>query len=84
MNIRPLSKSNNDIALFELAFRPMFLLGTMSAVISLLIWITQYSGWYFFDSYWDSKTMHSHEMLYGFIVVIIAGFLLTAAKPGPD
>lgn len=71
--------------LFELGFRPFFLLGLMYAPVSLVVWLyglygrTNYFG---IDSYW-----HAHEMVNGFVVAIISGFLLTAiqnwtGKPG--
>ena len=66
--------------LFRLAFRPFFLGGAIYSILALslwgVFWITglnwvPYGGWI----WW-----HAHEMLYGFVVAIMAGFLLTAVK----
>jgi len=52
INIQPASKPKTEIALFQLAFRPMFLLGPIAAIFGFLIWVTQYSGWYLAEAYW--------------------------------
>lgn len=67
-------------ALFELAFRPFFLFGTLFAIVHITLWLSLYSGFAVFKStanmpifYW-----HGHEMVFGYCFAIIAGFLLTA------
>jgi uncharacterized protein involved in response to NO len=66
--------------LFSLGFRTFFLLAGFAALALLIIWqaITQGSishSAYFTDTYW-----HAHEMLLGYTVAVIAGFLLTAVS----
>jgi uncharacterized protein involved in response to NO len=58
-------------------FRPFFLLGALYAVISLLIWGGFYTG-HFPSPHSDPVAWHAHEMIYGFAMAIVAGFLLTA------
>lgn len=67
-------------ALFELAFRPFFLFGSLFAILHISLWLTLYSGLVNFKAanslsifYW-----HGHEMIFGYSFAIIAGFLLTA------
>ena len=68
-------------ALFNLGFRPFFLGATIIAVVSMALWMSVYvfhlpvplAGISAFQ--W-----HAHEMIYGFAMAVIAGFLLTAVK----
>lgn len=70
-----------DFALFNLGFRPFFLLGSVFSLISILIWGGVYVyGWTipalpFSPLYW-----HAHEMIFGYGMAVIAGFLLTAVR----
>jgi uncharacterized protein involved in response to NO len=67
-------------SLFNLGFRPFFLGGALSAALLIGLWLVIYSkgyqpNYYNFGIYW-----HAHEMLFGFSLAIIAGFLLTAVR----
>ena len=68
-------------ALLHLGFRPFFLGAATAAVLLILIWMLIYQFAWSLDlnglppTYW-----HAHEMVYGYGLAIIAGFLLTAAK----
>lgn len=69
-----------DYPLFALGFRAFFALAGLAALILILFWNALLNGslmteHYFPDSYW-----HAHEMLLGYAVAVIAGFLLTAVK----
>lgn len=60
-------------------FRPFFLLGALYSVVSLLIWGGFYAGYVSPPSVLaDPVSWHAHEMVYGFTMAIVAGFLLTA------
>ena len=65
--------------LFALGFRVFFLLAGFSALALLILWqqMTQETLLppYFTGNYW-----HAHEMLLGYTVAVIAGFLLTAVS----
>ncbi len=66
------------IALWETGFRPFFLLGCFGGMVLLLTWVWTYalSGpTSTIDVLW-----HSHEMIHGFAVAIIVGFLLTSSQ----
>ena len=64
-------------ALWALGFRPFYLLASLFAAASMLLWIAQYSGLLPF-AYVAGPVWHGHEMLFGFTTAVIAGFLLTA------
>lgn len=60
-------------------FRPFFILGSFYSVVNLLIWGGFYSGYASPpDFFLDPVSWHAHEMIYGFTMAIVAGFLLTA------
>ena len=66
-------------ALLELGFRPFFFLGALYSLISLLVWGGFYAGQIVPPAFLiDPVSWHIHEMIYGFTLAIIAGFLLTA------
>ncbi|MEH6587019.1 MAG: NnrS family protein [Halioglobus sp.] len=67
-------------SLFRLAFRPFFLLGALFSVISILLWAGMFSGLVAVSPFGGALWWHSHEMLFGFVVAIIVGFLLTAVQ----
>ena len=59
-------------------FRPFFFLGAMWAVIALVLWMLAFSGGLALPSGFEPLIWHRHEMLFGFVGAIVAGFLLTA------
>jgi uncharacterized protein involved in response to NO len=66
-------------ALWNLGFRPFYLLAGIFSAISVLLWMAQYSGWLPF-AYLQGPLWHGHEMLFGFTMAVVAGFLLTAVR----
>lgn len=59
-------------------FRPFFLGGAVWAVVALALWLTALAGQIAIPSTFDALSWHRHEMLFGFVGAVIAGFLLTA------
>lgn len=72
-------KKSYRFSLLHLGFRPFFLLGSVFAVvaIALWLWILSFGGW-LASSELTIFQWHAHEMLYGYTLAVIAGFLLTA------
>ena len=64
-------------ALWNLGFRPFYLLASLFGASSVLLWIAQLSG-LLPGAYLPGPIWHGHEMLFGFATAVIAGFLLTA------
>lgn len=65
--------------LFNLGFRPFFLSAGVLAWLLLPLWLLHlHTGWAVMPL--PPPTWHGHEMLYGFTVAVIAGFLLTAVQ----
>jgi uncharacterized protein involved in response to NO len=68
-------------AFLHTGFRPFFALATVATVLLMLIWLDLYSfGSAKFISHYPPISWHAHEMIYGFGLAIVAGFLLTAVK----
>lgn len=61
-------------------FRPFFFCGALYAVLSIGIWGAFYAGTGIMPPvfFLDAVSWHAHEMIYGFSMAIVAGFLLTA------
>ncbi len=60
-------------------FRPFFMAGSLYAIISILLWAGVYSGHVVPPGIFaDPVAWHAHEMIYGFAMAIVTGFLLTA------
>ena len=59
-------------------FRPFFLAGAVWAVVALSIWLYALATGAALPSTFDPLAWHRHEMLFGFVGAVIAGFLLTA------
>lgn len=65
-------------ALFSQGFRPFFLATALWAAIALAVWIHLLNSGDTLPSRFDPLTWHIHEMLFGFVMAAVAGFLLTA------
>jgi uncharacterized protein involved in response to NO len=69
-------------AFFTLGFRPFFLGTSLFSVLAMLAWISVY----LFNiqltvfSYYPPTIWHAHEMIFGYSMAVIAGFVLTAVK----
>ena len=59
-------------------FRPFFLGGAVWAVVALILWLCSLAGQLVLPTAFDALAWHRHDMLFGFVGAIIAGFLLTA------
>ena len=65
-------------ALLSFGFRPFFLLASLWSAASLTIWVVMLFTGSALPSRFDPLAWHIHEMLFGFVLGTIAGFLLTA------
>src|SRR5581483_557102 len=65
-------------ALLSHGFRPFFLLAAVWAAGAIATWLWLLHAGTALPSRFDGLTWHIHEMLFGFVMAAIAGFLLTA------
>lgn len=71
---------NNGMTFFALGFRPFFLFAGIGAVLLLALWLLVYHGTLAAPGYYGGVAWHGHEMLFGYAVAVVAGFLLTAVR----
>ena len=66
-------------ALWQLGFRPFYLLAGIFGALSIALWAAQFSG-VLGATYLPGPAWHAHEMLFGFALAVIVGFLFTAGR----
>ncbi len=64
---------------WALGFRPFYLLASVFAALSVGTWVLQYAG-LAPSSPIRGPVWHGHEMLFGYAMAVIAGFLFTAVR----
>ncbi|MEO1169521.1 MAG: NnrS family protein [Pseudomonadota bacterium] len=57
-------------------FRPFFFLGACYAALAIPLWLAAFTHGYSIGG--DAMRWHIHEMLFGYLAAIVAGFLMTA------
>lgn len=65
---------------FNLGFRPFFLLAGVFAILLIPLWLAIFSGLWSVPAYLGPLGWHAHEMLFGYTMAVVAGFLLTAVR----
>ncbi len=75
------ANKNERFALFDLGFRPFFLGAVIYSIISVVTWMLIYT----FNPAMPMGSLsafqwHAHEMIFGYCLAVVAGFLLTAVK----
>ncbi|GAB3442054.1 NnrS family protein [Massilia solisilvae] len=65
-------------ALLALGFRPFYLLAAAFAAVSIPAWIASYYG--VAGPFQVGLAWHVHEMMFGFVVAVVVGFLYTAGR----
>lgn len=81
INIEHAAQPSSGLALWNLGFRPFFLLAGIFAVLTMGMWMAIYV----FNLPYSTTGIsvyqwHAHEMIYGYSLAVIAGFLLTAVR----
>ncbi len=64
----------------RLGFRPFYLGGALVAALLVPLWVALFLGYVVWVPAVPPLLWHAHEMLFGFAVAIIVGFLMTAGK----
>jgi uncharacterized protein involved in response to NO len=72
-----------SFALWALGFRPFYLLAGGFASLSIGLWALQFAGW-LPHPYLSGPLWHAHEMLFGFALAVVVGFLFTAGRNWTD
>src|SRR6516225_1256226 len=65
-------------AILSYAFRPFFLFGALWAAAAVAVWLPMLRGHVVLPSAFTPIEWHVHELIYGYVLAAVAGFLLTA------
>ncbi len=65
-------------AFLSYGFRPFFLGASLFTGLAILAWVALFVGRVSVDFLYPPREWHVHEMLFGYLPALIAGFLLTA------
>ncbi len=76
----PLAPAGIGIPLLRLGFRPFYLGAAAGAVIPMLLWQRAFVGSLDLRTGLAPAAWHGHEMLFGVVPAVVAGFLFTAGK----
>lgn len=66
--------------LLNIGFRPFYLLGAVFAVVAMAAWLVVFTGMANLGGYLQGVSWHSHEMVFGFTMAVMTGFLFTAVR----
>ncbi|WP_346350989.1 NnrS family protein [Oceanimonas sp. AH20CE76] len=80
MQILDAQKENKIVPLFRLGFRVFFLGGALFSCLAMLVWLLSLRGMTLLPGVSNPIWWHAHEMIFGFGLAIIAGFVLTAMQ----
>jgi uncharacterized protein involved in response to NO len=69
-----------QFAAFALGFRPFYLLAGAFGALSIGLWAVQLSGRLSAAQLLSGSHWHAHEMLFGYTLAVITGFLFTAVR----
>ena len=71
-------------AFLSYGFRPFFLGAALFAGLVVLTWVALFAGQIQAEFLYPAREWHVHEMLFGYLPALIAGFLLTAMPNWTD
>lgn len=78
--VKAAAQKPQGLPLLRLGFRPFYLGGALLSALIVPLWVALFLGWAPVTPVVAPLLWHAHEMLFGFAVAIIVGFLLTAGK----
>jgi uncharacterized protein involved in response to NO len=74
-----LRERNPDLpALFSYGFRPFFLGGALTAAVAVPLWLAMLTVGFEPAGPFTAVGWHAHEMIFGYVAAVVAGFVLTA------
>ncbi|WP_172969905.1 MULTISPECIES: NnrS family protein [unclassified Salinivibrio] len=80
LNVTDKQKEDKIPPVLRLGFRPFFLFGALYSCLVIIIWSGLYTHPGMVSLTVPSLWWHAHEMLFGFSMAIVGGFLMTAVQ----
>src|SRR5262245_12526914 len=71
-------RAHSGPAILSYGFRPFFLFGAIWAALVVAVWLPMLAGLANLPTAFAPLEWHVHELVYGYVPAIVAGFLLTA------
>lgn len=78
MSTKTRERSWQGPAVLSYGFRPFFLAAGIYAALLILLWVPWFLGLIAIPTALPPAAWHGHELLFGFLPAVMAGFLLTA------
>ncbi len=72
------SRAWRGAAILSRGFRPFFLAAGVWALIGMALWPLVFTGAIAIPTAFSAVDWHTHEMIFGYVGAVVAGFLLTA------
>lgn len=72
--------ARREFSLWNLGFRPFFLLAGAYAAVSVGCWTLEFTGLLGIHAWLRNPLWHAHEMIFGYAFAVVTGFLLTAVR----
>lgn len=64
--------------ILQYGFRPFFFLAALHAGVAIPVWLSMYFSGHALPGPFAGLYWHAHEMLFGYLLAVLAGFVLTA------
>lgn len=77
-NTLPASEGYQGLILFERGYRPFFLGAALFAGFAIPLWVVLITTGMEIPSHFSAREYHTHEMIFGYLGAVLAGFLFTA------
>lgn len=74
----PSARDYTGPAFLNYGYRTFFFLGAVFAALSILLWVPLFFGHLSLYSDFSPGDWHTHEIFFGYVAAIVAGFLFTA------
>src|SRR4051794_24741345 len=78
MATMPKRRAYKGPAILSYGFRPFFFFGAIYAGTIVLVWLPVFAGELALPTAFAPRDWHVHEMMFGYVAAVVAGFLLTA------
>lgn len=73
-------ETSSGSVVWQTAFRPFFLGAAGFGVVVMAVWMSILEGWLAWSTPLAPFPWHGHEMIFGFALAVVAGFVLTATQ----